>query len=142
MNRTMTAPAIHVRLVGSFAGSAEKTIPVLGTRFLIGRDPACQLRPKSQMVSRRHAEIRIDGDEAVLRDLDSRNGTLLNGEPIPAPTPLTDGDRIQIGPVELAVSISQDEPGPAPRMPIEDQVANWLIDDEDAHPVDKTHPAR
>lgn len=49
------------------------------------------------VVSRSHAEIRHGGDGFVLADLGSFNGTLLNEQRIAAPTPLHDGDLIQLG---------------------------------------------
>lgn len=50
-------------------------------------------------VSRRHAELRRDGDSWVLVDTDSTNGTVLNDVDLVAdrPAPLSDGDRINLG---------------------------------------------
>jgi S1-C subfamily serine protease len=48
-------------------------------RLLVGRGPQADLRPESKMVSRRHAEL-VNGDEGwVLKDLQSDNGTFVNG---------------------------------------------------------------
>jgi pSer/pThr/pTyr-binding forkhead associated (FHA) protein len=52
-------------------------------------------------VSRRHARISIHEGKAVLDDLQSRNGTLLAGRPVNAPTALEDGDVIGLGGVTL-----------------------------------------
>ncbi len=52
-------------------------------------------------VSRRHAEIRYAGDVAVVYDLGSANGTLLNGEPLQAPMPLSPGDCVRVGTTEI-----------------------------------------
>jgi pSer/pThr/pTyr-binding forkhead associated (FHA) protein len=51
-------------------------------------------------VSRVHAEIRSEGEHWVIVDLDSTNGTRVNGAPVSA-TPLRPGDRIRIGEVEV-----------------------------------------
>jgi DNA-binding winged helix-turn-helix (wHTH) protein len=48
-------------------------------------------------VSRRHARIRVEGDRATVRDLGSKNGTLVNGEPVDGDRALADGDEVQIG---------------------------------------------
>jgi DNA-binding winged helix-turn-helix (wHTH) protein len=48
-------------------------------------------------VSRHHARIMIGAEGAVLEDLGSKNGTILNGSRIPGPTVLSDGDEIEIG---------------------------------------------
>lgn len=50
--------------------------------FIIGRQPASDLRIDEPQVSRRHAEIKKEGGEYLLKDLKSRNGTLLNGETV------------------------------------------------------------
>lgn len=50
-----------------------------------------------QRVSREHAMIRKEGTSYLLFDLDSANGTVLNGVPVARPTRLRDGDQIEIG---------------------------------------------
>jgi pSer/pThr/pTyr-binding forkhead associated (FHA) protein len=50
-----------------------------------------------ERVSRRHAQVEWDGEQYLLRDLGSRNGTALNGRRIERPTPLHHGDLIGIG---------------------------------------------
>ena len=52
--------------------------------YTIGRKEDCDIQVKGSRVSKTHARIRIDGARAYLRDLDSSNGTVVNG------TPLTD----------------------------------------------------
>src|ERR1700722_1757963 len=68
---------------------------------LIGRSSECQVTIEDPLVSRQHARILIDGDEALLEDLGSRNGVKLNGAPITKAAPLKDGDRLRIGTQEL-----------------------------------------
>lgn len=71
----------------------------------IGRAPDCQIViADDAQVSRYHAEIRVAGDQAVLKDLGSSNGTRLNGERITGERTLKDGDRIGIGGKELRFS--------------------------------------
>jgi DNA-binding winged helix-turn-helix (wHTH) protein len=64
---------------------------------LIGRDEAAVVWIDDGLVSRRHARIVIDETKAVLEDLDSKNGTLLNGKRIEAPRKLADQDEVAIG---------------------------------------------
>jgi pSer/pThr/pTyr-binding forkhead associated (FHA) protein len=90
-------------------------IRVSGPSFVIGRAEGCQLRPASQHVSRRHAEIVVKDEAMILRDLGSRNGTLLNGEKITGAVPLDDGDRIEIGPLAFVATISEPAPDVEPR---------------------------
>src|SRR5690606_1993414 len=61
-----------------------------------GRDPLCDLVLRAGGVSRRHAEIEL-GDELILRDLKSRNGTLVGGLPIAGGVPLRDRGAFALG---------------------------------------------
>jgi serine protease Do len=67
----------------------------------IGRDPSCNVAfesPRDDYVSRRHAAIRIEnGDHFKLIDLDSRNGTLLNGNVVKGEVELSPADIIELG---------------------------------------------
>lgn len=68
---------------------------------LLGRDPDLELFLDSPGVSRRHALIRIAGDQATLEDLGSKNGTFVAERRLEAPTRLVDGDIIRVGSVQL-----------------------------------------
>jgi len=93
-----------------------KTIPLQGPIFKIGRGETCHLRPNSEQVSREHSEFSITVDRVIVRDLGSRNGTLVNGQALNAPCTLKDRDLIQVGPLTFAISI-QGTPPPAPKAP-------------------------
>jgi hypothetical protein len=69
-------------------------------RVVIGRSRECEARVPDPNVSRKHAEIREQGDRWILVDLGSTNGTLLNGRKIDREQ-LTDGDVITVGSTEL-----------------------------------------
>ncbi len=71
--------------------------------FVFGRGPECQVRPESEWVSRQHCMLRVGQDAAVLRDLGSTNGTLVNGGRVVGERSLQPGDRIQVGPLVLEV---------------------------------------
>jgi len=68
---------------------------------ILGRSSDCHVTIEDPLVSRHHARIVLDGDRAVLYDLNSRNGVKLNGAPIKEPTELKDNDRLRIGTQEL-----------------------------------------
>lgn len=82
-----------------------RTIDLTEPVFLIGRGERCHLRPSSGLVSREHAEFAIKGNSLIVRDMGSRNGTLLNGKALTAPKTLKDGDHVQVGPWTFAVSL-------------------------------------
>lgn len=87
-------------------GSSEgKLIPVTQEKFLIGRADECQLRPKSDSISRRHCAIVQKDERLLLIDLKSRNGTIVNGKKLdPAKAKvLKHGDHIQVGKLEFEV---------------------------------------
>jgi hypothetical protein len=73
-----------------------RRIYVEGPVLLMGRDETCDLVIDDRQVSRYHASISIEQDRHVLRDLDSKNGTFVNGRQIEGPHTLQDGDEIQI----------------------------------------------
>jgi pSer/pThr/pTyr-binding forkhead associated (FHA) protein len=67
--------------------------------FIIGRNPSCHLVIPSPAVSREHAEIfRRGPDEYYIKDLDSRNKTIVNGHTLEprVPVRLRDQDEIRI----------------------------------------------
>ncbi|MCW4354762.1 DUF3662 and FHA domain-containing protein [Hoyosella sp. YIM 151337] len=72
---------------------------------VIGRGQDAQFRVPDTGVSRRHAEIRWDGQLALLSDLKSTNGTTVNGSPITV-WQLADGDVIRVGHSEIIVRIN------------------------------------
>ena len=68
--------------------------------ILIGRDPQNDVVLDDRRVSRKHAEIRLRLGRYTLYDLQSTNGTYVNGRRV-AEKVLDDGDRISIGGLEL-----------------------------------------
>lgn len=68
---------------------------------IIGRDADAAVLLDSPSVSRRHARIRVMGGQATFEDLGSKNGSSVGGCRAHGPVPLTDGDVITIGIVEL-----------------------------------------
>lgn len=82
--------------------------PEAGRRWLlgagvttIGRDAACDICLLHTSVSRMHAQIVRQRTGFFISDLQSSNGTLLNGQPLAAPTMLTPGDVLCVGEIEL-----------------------------------------
>jgi pSer/pThr/pTyr-binding forkhead associated (FHA) protein len=96
-----------VQLVVVQGKNEGKTITLPGPVFRIGRGETCHLRPNSERVSREHAEFRISETEVIVRDLGSRNGTLVNGKAITEPIVLRDRDAVQVGPLTFSISIAE-----------------------------------
>ena len=82
---------------GSFSG--QKLRVPRNKPISLGREASCQLVLASKQVSRRHCEVRLAADGLIIRDLNSANGTKVNGARIPPQqdVPLKRGDRVEIG---------------------------------------------
>jgi len=93
----LAGPALVVRSGGGRAG--ESFVPS-GDRTLIGRSPECDIFLDDVTVSRRHAELRRDGDRFTIEDLGSLNGTFVNRRRIET-AELEDDDELQIGKYRL-----------------------------------------
>ncbi len=98
---------MKVQLVVVRGKPEGKVIPLVGPNFKIGRGETCHLRPNSEQVSREHAEFTIGDDAVIVRDLGSRNGTLVNGKALTDECRLKDRDLVQVGPLTFAVSIAE-----------------------------------
>jgi len=90
------APMPGYRLIwGDRAVSLEEGENVLG------RDPSARGSIPDASLSRKHACVTIRGDTVTIEDLDSKNGTFVDGKRIQEPTILADGDAIRLGLVNL-----------------------------------------
>jgi hypothetical protein len=81
---------------------------VVGHSAQIGRLPANDLVINDPMVSKHHALVYMDGDALHVRDLGSRNGTLLNGERLQGSATVEPGDQIRLGP-EIVLVVRAEE---------------------------------
>ncbi len=101
------------QLQGERAFTSEKVI--------VGRDPAvCHFffsQEQWPMVSRKHAEFRLDEGRCTVADANSRFGTFVNGQKITAPVEVRLGSNVQLGsggPILRVVSIEQSPAAEAP----------------------------
>lgn len=94
-------------LVGKNQGQ-ELLIP--GPKFFIGRAEDCHLRPRSDLISRHHCALCLDGDYVYIRDFGSKNGTYVNEQPVAGEQELRTGDKLKIGPLEFEVQLRQTAP--------------------------------
>ncbi|HUF05734.1 MAG TPA: FHA domain-containing protein [Aridibacter sp.] len=89
--------------------SNEQRVRVEGERCIIGRHSQNDLSIVDSRLSRRHAKIERFADIFVLSDLQSSNGTKLNGKPLDEPATLSDGDILDLGGVELTVEFEGED---------------------------------
>ena len=90
---------------GSKVGSS---FPLRRGVIVLGRDGSCDIALEDDTVSRRHAHIVRKSDGFYLEDLQSRNGTYLNGRRLHAPTRLRDGDSLRL--YDVSITFNEDAP--------------------------------
>lgn len=98
-------------VTGSHAG---KEIAIASDKFLIGRGDDCQLRPKSDSISRRHCILAVRDGRVLAQDLKSRNGTFVNDKRLPPDRAkvLKPGDLLRVGKLEFEIIIKVPIGGP------------------------------
>src|SRR6185436_15857869 len=82
-----------VAIAGKFQGTV---LSITDSPAVIGRESAATLCLPDASVSRRHSQIERDGEEFIITDLDSLNGTFVNDVPVKRRN-LEHGDRVRIG---------------------------------------------
>jgi len=100
---------MKVSLIVERGPAKGQEIALKKQKTVLGKSEQCDVRIVSNVTSRRHCEISIERDFVSLRDLGSRNGTVLNGKRITADSFLADGDVIIAGDAVFKVKITQDE---------------------------------
>lgn len=104
MERTTEEAALLVAQTGPLNGQRWS----LRKSLVIGRETICDIVIADRQVSRRHARLQLAADGIYLEDLDSKNGTHLNGQPVQGLVLLRDGDLIQIALTQRFVYLSSD----------------------------------
>lgn len=105
------------RLVLSFGDLVLRSFPVAGQSLTIGRRPYNDIALDDLTVSGEHAVILTGAGKRVVKDLDSRNGTLVNGEPIRSHL-LAHGDLIEVGIYRLRYLVEHRDAPALPSQPI------------------------
>ncbi|GIZ53208.1 FHA domain-containing protein [Noviherbaspirillum aridicola] len=98
-------------------GSPPREIPLDKPRISIGRRSRNDIRIDDQAVSGEHAILLRVGDDAVLEDLDSTNGTRVNGQPVKKHF-LQDGDVVEVASHRFVYHASPLEPALPPAVPV------------------------
>ena len=103
---TQSAPILRVVGKSGRGNNEARNDYVLDKMKIVGgRSPNCDIQIGDMMVSNRHFCIWFEDDEWRIRDLNSRNGTYLNGQRVEEPYLLDDGDRIRVGEMELEFKV-------------------------------------
>ena len=89
--------------------NSNQRVNVVGPTFTVGRHPSSNLSLSDTTVSGRHAEILTINRDLFVRDLNSTNGTLLNGRKLQNLTGLRSGDVLHFGSAMFTLQSSTDE---------------------------------
>src|SRR4029453_11224509 len=105
--RLAPQPPLNVRMLaylvireGTKWTDVYRLVP--GRTVTIGRASTNQIVIKDERASRNHAEVFMTGGQWTIRDLDSRNGTVVDGEPIRGDNALTPGSVVRIAHTQMA----------------------------------------
>jgi len=122
-------------------GQTERYVTVDGT-LDAGREVEGLLLADAQ-TSRRHLRFTVDGDVLSVTDLGSTNGTTVNGSRIERPTPVADGDTIEVGDTVIVVASHRQAVAPevgAPE-PAPGSTAAYSVEDSAPPPAPPPVPA-
>lgn len=108
----------------TIAGAETKSrrVNIETEKLVIGRSAGTDLPLEDSAISGEHGEILREGNKYRYRDLDSTNGSLLNGETV-TESPLKAGDIITLGAIDITIEGDDIEPGSAPA-PLHDDTLN------------------
>jgi pSer/pThr/pTyr-binding forkhead associated (FHA) protein len=97
---------MKVKLVVIRGKPAGKTVEFPTGEYYFGRGRECHVRSNNEWISRQHCLLRVTPTGAYLRDLGSRNGTLINGVLLSEELQLQTGDQVQLGPLVFEVRLA------------------------------------
>ncbi|MEO0558141.1 MAG: FHA domain-containing protein [Bacteroidota bacterium] len=102
---------VKLTVVHTERGGEARTYVLEKDQIVMGRAGTCDLplEDPDRVVSKRHAEIRTEGDVLRLFDMGSKNHTFVNGTRVgSAGVVVNDGDQFQMGPFEVTLHIERD----------------------------------
>src|SRR5690349_747236 len=103
-----------MQLVVQSGSEPGRIYEVAGRKVVVGRQSGNDVVVPDEQVSRKHAEIEERGGVLVVTDLNSSNGTFVNGTRISSPQTLRAGDTVQVGTTVLRVVESQNSAATVP----------------------------
>lgn len=135
---------MRAKLTIARGSNKGKEFEITGKQFVIGRAAGCNLRPQSDAISRQHCAVFNKGSRVTIKDLGSRNGTMLNGDTIEGEEELKTGDELVVGPLHFNVVVMNDEgvvqtpPGPdildheVSGLPSDSGlISDWLLEEDE-----------
>lgn len=99
---------VKLKVIGGKHDGREIGISV--PEFLIGRANDAHLRPNSDLISREHCSIKVVDGKVLVKDLGSRNGTLVNGKRLEVEYAARPGDILRVGQLQFEFIIDVAQP--------------------------------
>jgi predicted component of type VI protein secretion system len=99
------------------SGGERRELRVTGP-ITVGRSQAAGVYLDDKTLSREHTQFYMQGGRLYVRDLESKNGTYLNGALIMRPEPLKQGDRVKVGSALFTVALDAGDAMPAVSAPV------------------------
>ena len=106
----ITIPTAKARpyLIVLYPQTSFRQIPLTQGKTILGRGSDADIRLEDEMISRKHSEIAWDGNKVTLRDLDSTNGTFVDGVALTMhPKAIDAENRLQIGKMVLKIDFKE-----------------------------------
>ena len=125
LSRAALASSRRVLVIRSGKNKGKKLL-LPDNLVVIGRSPTCHIRSGSGEVSRRHCLLRTSAEGLMVRDLDSRTGTYINGVRVTEETLLKPSDTLGVGPLRLQLAGT----GPPPALSGASSDVLWSKGDE------------
>ena len=122
--------ATVVEIIRSDTGACRH-VPVKSALLFVGRAPTNDVVLNDPAVSSRHARIKVSGEDAVVEDLKSTNGILVNGERLERAVEIPGGSEFEIGPFTLRVvddAVAAPETGDNGNGTEDDEAAKFAFD--------------
>ena len=106
--RSSPMPEVHLWSLVPHAPGGDDFASVIAIRqfpCVVGRDPGCDYRINNPLISRQHCALCLGDGRVWVEDLQSRNGTRLNGEPVQGARALGDGDELDLAHLPFRVRL-------------------------------------
>jgi pilus assembly protein CpaF len=121
-------------------GGARRRLDFSKPELTVGRVQGNDIVLSKRNVSKQHARLSLQGDQAVVVDLNSTNGTWVNGRKITSPQPLKQGDKIYIA--DFIITLEQGNDGTEGASPVPRVSEPPPLPGRSSAPAESASPAR
>lgn len=119
-----------VLIVKGTDGAPDQHLSIDKDSVILGRGDECDIRLSVRQVSRQHVRIFRQGNRYFIEDLESKNGTWINGQQLKGSRELADGDEIQLALAVRLIFIGSGATTPLPYAPPELLTGRLRLDRE------------